>query len=83
MRKQQQKTKTRYDLRRTNPQYKLGTMVLTRIVTNRSKLDPRYSISPKIVVRQQHPIYHVQDTNTNIIFRVHVSDIRPLLSHAI
>jgi hypothetical protein len=82
MLKQQQKTKARFDLHRLNPQYELGTTVLTRIFTNRSKLDPRYSINPKIIVDKKHPIYFVEDINTKIISKVHVSDIRPLSSHS-
>lgn len=80
MLKQQKLTKNRYDLRRTNPHYELGAIVLTRVFTNRSKLDPRYSTTPKIIIQQQHPIYYVQDSKTNVISRVHVADIRPLFS---
>ena len=80
MLKQQKITKNRYDLRRTNPHYEPGATVLTRVFTNRSKLDPRYSTTPKIIIRQQHPIYYVQDSKTNVISQVHVSDIRLLLS---
>jgi hypothetical protein len=80
--KQQEKSKARFDLHRVNPDYQLGTTVLTRIFTNRSKLDPRYSINPKIIVDKNHPIYSVKDINTKIISKVHVSDIRPLLSQS-
>lgn len=80
--KQYQKTKTRYDLRRTDPQYELGTIVLTRLFTNRSKVDPRYSINPKIIVKNNHPTYAVKDINTKYITQVHVSDIRPLSSNS-
>ncbi|CAF1529898.1 unnamed protein product [Adineta steineri] len=77
--KQQQKTKGRYDYHRKNPEYDLGTTVLTRVFTNRSKLDPRFSIDPKIIVENHHPIYTVEDMDTKRIAKVHVSDIRPLL----
>jgi transposase InsO family protein len=79
---QQQQTKIRYDHRRSNPQYDLGTTVLTRIFTNRSKLDPKFSVIPKIVVNKKHPIYYVEDMNTKTISRVHVNDLRPLLLHS-
>ncbi|CAF3452713.1 unnamed protein product [Rotaria socialis] len=49
--------KIRYDRRRPDPQYDLATVVLTRIFTNRSKLDPQFSLDPKIIVNRQHPIY--------------------------
>lgn len=78
--KQQQQTKIRYDHRRSNPKYALGTTVLTRIFTNNSKLSPRFSTIPKVVVDQHHPVYYVQDIQTQIISRVHVNDIRPLLT---
>ncbi|CAF1555200.1 unnamed protein product, partial [Adineta ricciae] len=61
--KQQQKTKSRYDRNRANPEY---------------PLDPRFSISPKVIIDKNHPIYTVEDTNTKRISKVHVGDIRPL-----
>ncbi|CAF2063099.1 unnamed protein product [Rotaria magnacalcarata] len=57
IKQQHAQSKIRYDRRRSDPQYDLGTMVLTRIFTNRSKLDPRFSLDPKIIVNRQHPIY--------------------------
>jgi hypothetical protein len=76
---QQQRTKIRYDRHRSNPQYDLGTTVLTRVFTNRSKLDPRFSLTPKLIVKRNHPTYWVEDTNTNAISQVHINDLRPLL----
>ncbi|CAF3405307.1 unnamed protein product [Rotaria socialis] len=75
---QHAQSKARYDRRRTDPQYDLGTMVLTRIFTSRSKLDPRFSLDPKIIVNRQHPIYWVKAINSTTISRIHVNDIRPL-----
>ncbi len=66
----QQQTKSRYDL---------GTTVLTRLFFNKSKLDPVFSTTPKIVIEQQHPVYWVKDINTNFVSRVHVNDIRPII----
>jgi transposase InsO family protein len=76
---QHQRSKIRYDYHRHNPEYALGTTVLTRIFTTRSKLDPKFSVDPKIIVNKAHPIYWVQDPNTKIISRVHINDLRPLL----
>ncbi|CAM4816885.1 unnamed protein product [Rotaria magnacalcarata] len=78
IKQQHAQSKARYDRRCTNPQYDLGTMVLTRIFTSRSKLDPRFSLDPKIIVNRQHPIYWVKALNSTTISRIHVNDIRPL-----
>ncbi|CAF1518127.1 unnamed protein product, partial [Rotaria sordida] len=53
--------------------------LLTKIHSSRSKLDPRYSITPKFIIKTQHPIYWVKDEITQIVSRVHVSDIRLIL----
>jgi hypothetical protein len=45
----------------------------------KGKLDPLFSINPKIIISVQHPTYIVRDPITNIESRVHVGDIRPLL----
>lgn len=75
----QQQTKSRYDRNRPNPRYDLSTTVLTRLFFNKSKLDPVFSTTPKIVIEQQHPVYWVKDINTNFVSRVHVNDIRPII----
>jgi len=75
----QQHTKRRYDRNRSNPCYDIGTTILTRLFLNKSKLDPVFSTNPKIVVKQQHPIYCVKDINTHVVSRVHVNDIRPII----
>jgi hypothetical protein len=77
--KQQQRSKIRYDHHRQNPEYDLGTTVLIRIFTNRSKLDPKFFVEPKIIVDKDHPVYWIENTNTNTISRVHINDLRPLL----
>lgn len=77
---QQQQSKIRYDRRRNDPHYKLNDIVLTRIFTNRSKLDPRFSLSPKTIIQQRHPIYWVKDLTSSVISQVHVNDMRPLQS---
>lgn len=77
---QQEINKTIYDKNRLDPHYKIGDKVLTRIPTQRGKLDPRYSPIPKSVIQILHPIYLVQDEETNITTQVHVGDLRPLLN---
>ncbi|CAF0921788.1 unnamed protein product [Rotaria sordida] len=79
--KQQQQSKTRYDRHRKNPEYNIGTTVLIRNFTNRSKLDPRFSINTKIIIRKQHPIYWVEDINTKSVSQIHVNDLRPLMNN--
>jgi hypothetical protein len=75
----QQQTKRRYDRNRPNPRYDIGTTVLTRLFFNKSKLDPVFSTAPKIVIEQHHPVYWVKDINTNVVSRVHINDIRPII----
>ncbi|CAF2342932.1 unnamed protein product [Rotaria sp. Silwood2] len=49
---QQQRSKTGYDHHRQNPEYGLDTTVLTRIFTTRSKLDPKFSVHPKVIIKK-------------------------------
>jgi len=64
---------------KTNPKYQTGTVVLSRIFTNRSKLNMKFSITPKIILDKNHPIYSVEDVITKTISKLHVSDIKQLL----
>ena len=73
---QQRMAKERYDTNRLDPRYNLGDLVLTRIQGIRSKLHPRYSLIPKRIISIHHPNYIVQDTQTHVTSRVHVSDMR-------
>ena len=79
---QQKQSKIRYDRNRHDPHYRLGTTVLSRMFTNRSKLDPRFSIHPKVIIKANHPIYWVKDNTSTTISKVHVNDIQPLLTSA-
>ena len=72
------KYKNSYDKQRQDPHYEINDQVLVRIHGLRSKLDPRYSIDPKLIIKKQHPIYWVKDKKTQIESRVHVNDIRPI-----
>ncbi|CAF1521262.1 unnamed protein product [Rotaria sp. Silwood1] len=79
--RQQQQSKICYNRHRKNPEYNIGTNVLTRIFTNRSKLDPKFSISPKVIIQKEHPIYLVEDINNKSILQIHVNDLRPLMNN--
>ena len=74
----QQQSKMRYDHHRSDPHHALGTTVLTRVFINKSKLDPSFSIHPKVIVKHNHPTYWVEDVSTGRMSRVHVNDLRPL-----
>ncbi|CAF2152780.1 unnamed protein product [Rotaria magnacalcarata] len=76
---QQAQYKQSYDKNRSDPIYDINDQVLTKIHGSRSKLDPRYSITPRIIIKKQHPIYWVEDQTTQIVHRVHVNDIRPIV----
>ena len=79
--RRQQQSKTRYDHHRHDPRYELGTTVLTRTFRNKSKLDPSFSIHPKVIVKHDHPTYWVKDVSTDQLSRVHVNDLRPLTNN--
>ncbi|CAF3506519.1 unnamed protein product [Rotaria socialis] len=76
---QQQINKNWYDRNRLDPHYQIGNKVLTRIHGLRGKLDPKFSVTPKIIIHVNHPIYIVEDEITHVQSQVHVCDIRPIL----
>ncbi|CAF3979391.1 unnamed protein product, partial [Adineta steineri] len=75
---QQHLNKKYYDQHRSDPHYNLGDRVFTKIFAARSKLDPRYSSEPKVVVHSNHPTYVVRHEATGIENQYHVSDLRPV-----
>ncbi|CAF1168314.1 unnamed protein product [Rotaria sp. Silwood1] len=75
---QQSSNKTRYDRHRGDPHYKIGDRVFTKLFTGRTKLDPRYSADPQIIVQVNHPTYIVRHLLTGIERSYHVSDLRPV-----
>ncbi|CAF1479320.1 unnamed protein product, partial [Adineta ricciae] len=75
----QKQYKSRYDTQRNDPHYSLNDRVLIRKHGLKSKLDAKYSITPQIIIREDHPVYIVQDESTQVETRVHVNDIRPIL----
>ncbi|CAM2727912.1 unnamed protein product [Rotaria socialis] len=68
-----------YDKNRSNPHYEINEKILIRIHGLRSKLDPQFTLTPKIVIQKQHPTYWVRDQMNDQITRVHVNDMRPIL----
>ena len=61
-------SKINYDKNRSNPQYAISDQVLVRLHGPRSKLDPRYSLTPKIIIQKQHPIYWVRDQLNDLVY---------------
>ena len=76
--KQQNRSKCRYDNHRKDPKYDLNSLVLTRNFNRKSKMNPKFSIDPKIVIEERHPTYWVESIDSKIISRVHVNDLKPL-----
>jgi hypothetical protein len=76
---QQQNSKKTYDHNRHDPHYCIGDKVITRIHGNRGKLDPKFSPTPKVIVRVNHPTYEVLDEDTHLSSQVHVADLRPII----
>ncbi|CAF1962716.1 unnamed protein product [Rotaria magnacalcarata] len=68
-----------YDRNRSNPHYDINDTILIRIHGLRSKLDPQFTLTPKIAIQKQHPTYWVRDQMNDQITRVHVNDMRPIL----
>ena len=76
---QQARTKIRYDRNRHDPFYHIGDRVLTHVHGIINTLAPLFSPIPKVVIQTLHPTYVVRDEHTNVEFRVHVHDLRPLI----
>ena len=74
----QSSTKLRYDRHRDDPHYNLGDRVFTKIFAARTKLDPRYSADPQVVVHVRHLTYVVRQLSTGLDRSYHVSDLRPV-----
>ncbi|CAF3521809.1 unnamed protein product [Rotaria sordida] len=76
---QQRQYKINYDKQRPDPYYEINDPVLIKIHGIKKKLEPTYSITPKIIIRKQHPIYWIKDEKTQVESRVHDNDIRSIL----
>ncbi|CAF1230136.1 unnamed protein product [Rotaria sordida] len=71
----QRQYKINYDKQRPDPHYEINDPVLIKIHGIKKKLEPTYSITPKIIIRKQHPIDWVKDEKPQVESRVHVNDI--------
>ena len=76
--RKQRQYKTQYDKQRSDPHYAINDRVLIRRHGMKNKLEPKFSITPQIIVREEHPVYVVKDEITQSEARVHVNDIRPI-----
>lgn len=76
--RKQHQYKTQYDKRRPDPHYAIHDRVLIRRHGMRNKLEPKYSVTPQIIVQEEHPVYIVEDEITHGKTRVHINDIRPI-----
>ncbi|CAF1500833.1 unnamed protein product [Rotaria sordida] len=75
----QRQYKINYDKQHPDPHYEINDPVLIKIHGIKKKLEQKYSIIPKIILRKQHPIDWVKDEKTQVESRVHVNDIRSIL----
>ena len=79
--RQQARNKVYHDRNSTDPFYNIGERVLTRVHGIKGKLDPIFSPTPKVIIHALHPIYIVHDEQTNMKSKVHVCDIKPLITN--
>ncbi|CAF1329608.1 unnamed protein product [Rotaria sordida] len=77
--RRQRQYKINYDKQCPDPHYEINGPALIKIHGIKKKLEPKYSITPKIILRKQHPIDWVKDEKTQVESRVHVNDIRSIL----
>ncbi|CAF4546176.1 unnamed protein product [Didymodactylos carnosus] len=76
---QQQKYKQRYDLHRSNPRYKLGDLVLVKILKARHKFDIRHEGPFRILQQIATKTYVVQHVKkTSLVRQVTVDSLIPL-----
>jgi hypothetical protein len=74
---QQQLNKQRYDKGRANPIYKLDDLVWIKVLSNRSKLDPRYS-GPFVIIKRINAVkYIVEHTEDHYQKEEHVNNFLP------
>ncbi|CAF4218726.1 unnamed protein product, partial [Adineta steineri] len=74
----QHQYKTRYDKQRADPHYSINDRVLIRKHGLRNKLEPKYSVTPQIIIQVKHPVYVVKDETTQCETQVHINDIKPI-----
>jgi len=76
--RRQHQYKSRYDKQRLDSRYTVNDRVLIRQRGTENKLEPKYSITPQIVIREEHPVYIVKDETNQHETRVHINNIRPI-----
>ena len=76
--RKQHQYKVQYDKQRLDPHHAINDRVLIRRHGMKNKLEPKFSITPQIIVREKHPVYVVKDEITQSETRVHINDIRPI-----
>ena len=74
----QHQYKIQYDQRRPDHHYAVNDRVLIRRHGMKNKLEPRYSVTSQIVIREKHPVYVVKDEITQSEKQVHINDIRTI-----
>ncbi|CAF1466853.1 unnamed protein product [Rotaria sordida] len=73
--KRQEKYKERYDQHRTNPHYKVGDLVLIKILSMRNKFDARYEGPFRITRQLSTKTFIVQHVKTPTLVKQVTSDI--------
>jgi hypothetical protein len=76
--RKQNQYKIRYDRQRPDPHYAINDRVLIRRHGLKNKLEPKFSITPQVIIQEDHPVYIVKDEITQGETRVHINDIRPI-----
>ena len=71
----QQRTKQRYDKHRANREFQVNDLVWWKLPGIRGKFQERFS-GPYLITKAHHPSYTIQETQTNTIKHVHVSDLK-------
>ena len=75
--RKQHQYKIQYDQRRVDHQYAINDRVLIKRHGMKTKLEPKYSVTPQIIIREKHPVYVAKDEITQSEKQVHINDIRP------
>jgi hypothetical protein len=74
---QQKLSKQRYDQGRPNPTYKLNDMIWIKVLSGRSKLDPRY-YGPFIIIKRINEVkYVVEHAEDHYQKEEHVNNFIP------
>jgi hypothetical protein len=83
IRHQQQSAKQRYDKHRKDIQYAVDDLVFTKVCSNRSKLDKRWTGPCRIISKTGEQHYQVQNDETGKTTWTHVSQLLPVVTRHI